>query len=174
MDQKSLMVLVAFALIQLLGFSRGQKCYITGAVSFPKDVVLPDGITCLRAFTFQNVPDVFKQNLKFSQVNFSNSGRSSVGYVLSNFPITTFPASSLQVILDLYDATSASLRSQGDIINVKLIKGGQFTLAMQIDRLNNNKALAVRNLQKAKKNCARCTNDDRAALAAIENSLDVL
>lgn len=166
----SLRFLVALTLFQFLAFSRAQQCYITGGAAIPKDVVRPEGITCLARQTFRNVPDVQKNNLKWSAIDYRGA-RSSVAFVLQRFPIPQTSAADLVLASELYDATGASLRSNGDINNVKLIKGAQFCLAMQLGLLNKNDQAARRNLNKTIKNCAKCGNAEKAALAAIDNAL---
>ncbi|PLW08738.1 hypothetical protein PCASD_25313, partial [Puccinia coronata f. sp. avenae] len=114
------------------------QCFITGTQPIPAIVGYNRNIRC-ETFNgrpqFPKVPDVFTfingGRVRFSDILFPRNRGALAPQVYAVMNYSLLPLNTVLGYLDLYAATSAGLRSQGNTQAVNILKGAQFFLELQ-------------------------------------------
>lgn len=116
-------------------------CFVVGDTPLPAEVedsvaAIQSAITCGSDTTIDGVPDVTSGDVKFSDVDFSQSSDSPLQFALDTFATASNTAdtdlTTLQDQLNVYLATEAGLRSVDGNLAIKVPK---FFLEMQVSRV---------------------------------------
>ncbi|KAL7754502.1 hypothetical protein RI367_000487 [Sorochytrium milnesiophthora] len=129
-----------------------RACFLVGNETLPAEVAagiprLEQAVTCnLNRKTIGNVPDVRSGRVTFTSVDFSKSKQPTLAFALSRFktasPLASNDLRVFQDELNVYLATEAGIRSEGDSLAIKVPK---FFLAFQIARINTAKGVKITN-----------------------------
>ena len=154
-------------------------CYLTGQTPLPKDVIPPQDVTCLQTKIFLDIPDVTIDNKKYSEIDFKTQGKdlTAAGFALATFTAGgDNTAESLGTAGKLYTAVNAALRDRGNKSILNKLKVVDFFIASQIAALKGQegKKGQIRNLNKAIKNCGRCTDEERQKLEDMVSAAQTL
>ncbi|ORY61405.1 uncharacterized protein BCR38DRAFT_440077 [Pseudomassariella vexata] len=122
--------------------ARQNACFVIGSTTLPEEVAdsvtaIENSITCdTSTTTISGVPDVTSGNVKFSDIDFSQSSQTPLEFALSTFATEDNLADSdlqtFQDQLNVYLATEAGIRSVAGSLAIKVPK---FFLEMQISRI---------------------------------------
>lgn len=125
-----------------LAVRQANACFVVGNTALPAEVA--DAVTAIQsdvacdksATTISNVPDVSSGKATFSNVDFSKSSQTPLGFALQQFatadPLADTDLQAFQDNLNVYLATEAGIRSVGGNLAIKVPK---FFLQMQVSRI---------------------------------------
>lgn len=121
---------------------QANACFVIGNTALPAEVAdtvtaIESAVTCDNsATTISNVPDVSSGGATFSDIDFSKSSQTPLGFALQQFatadPLADTDLQTFQDNLNVYLATEAGIRSVGGNLAIKVPK---FFLQMQVSRI---------------------------------------
>jgi hypothetical protein len=142
-------------------------------------------VTCSTSRTVLGgqVPDITSGNITYSNIDFSASSDSPVGFAVKTFatanPLSSTDATKFQQMGAVYTATEVALRSIGDSATLGKLKGPKFFLAFQNSRIATANGNAPTDpgqtvdhlLGKVLKNAPGASQADKDAVTALSKVL---